>query len=102
MRGLDGFFEWLNGLRSKEEEVPEIEIDVAPVQPLLYNGKPANQEFYDSSEDENGAELDGFFFYRIKCPTGIILNGVRYPKGAYWFNPVTYEGVETIDAPFQD
>lgn len=71
------------------------------VPPQLYNGKPVKAQYAEESEDVNGDELDGFFFYRIKAPQGITLNGTHYPTGAYWFNQSTYSGIEAIDAPFQ-
>jgi len=71
------------------------------IPPQLYNGKPVEDRYAEESEDRNGDELDGFFFYRIKAPQGITLNGTHYPPGAYWFNQATYGGIEAIDAPFQ-
>ena len=67
---------------------------------ILFNGKPVNSEFSEESEDENGTELDGFFFYRIKCPTGITLNGKHFEKGAYWFDEETYATMSDIDSPY--
>ncbi len=82
----------------KIEEVEEFSGDVPS---LLFNGKQVNAEFSEESEDENGTELDGFFFYRIKCPTGITLNGKHFVLGAYWFDEETYGTIVSLDAPYQ-
>lgn len=83
---------------TKDVELKEFSKDVPT---LLFNGKPVNSEFSEESEDENGTELDGFFFYRIKCATGITLNGKHFALGAYWFNEETYDTMLSLDAPYQ-
>ena len=75
----------------------DLGLPVRPPTPM-YNGKPAWEEFNQESEDVNGTELDGFFFYRILSPSGITLNGTPYPQGAYWFDQKTYDGIEAIDS----
>lgn len=82
----------------QDVEVEEIATDIPT---LLFNGKAVNSEFSEESEDENGTELDGFFFYRIKCATGITLNGKHFALGAYWFNEETYDTMLSLDAPYQ-
>jgi len=84
-------------------DVQDVEVEEVSVRSpvLLFNGKQVNAEFSEESEDENGTELDGFFFYRIKCATGITLNGKHFASGAYWFNEETYDTMVSIDAPYQ-
>ena len=83
------------------DEVTPQSYEVEKTPTLLFNGKPVNEEFNEESEDENGTELDGFFFYRIKCATGITLNGKHFIHGAYWFNEETYDTMTSLDAPYQ-
>lgn len=86
-----------------EELIEEMEKDgdLGYVPIILFNGKPVKEEFSKKSEDQNGDELDGFFFYRIKCATGITLNGKHFDAGAYWFDRPTFESMEIIDKPYQ-
>jgi len=81
----------------QDVKVEEVSTDTPS---LLFNGKQVNAEFSEESEDEDGTELDGFFFYRIKCATGITLNGKHFEKGAYWFNEETYATMSDIDSPY--
>ena len=84
-------------------DVQDVEAEEAPTDMsiLLFNGKQVNAEFSEESEDENGTELDGFFFYRIKCVTGITLNGKHFVLGAYWFDEETFGTIANLDAPYQ-
>lgn len=84
-------------LSGNDSKQPDLKVHPS----TFYNGKPVGEEFNQESEDVNGTELDGFFFYRILSPSGVTLNGTPYPQGAYWFNQETYEEIERIDAPFQ-
>jgi hypothetical protein len=91
------YSEAIEDLNREESEQGEVEQE--PVR--LYSGKPANSSSQSFGGVINGTELDGFFFYTIKHPTGITLNGKHFDKGPYWFDMATYEGIRNIDLPFQ-
>lgn len=82
---------------STDTDDVELEEFTEDVPLVLFNGKLVTEE----SNGENGTEFDGFFFYRIKCATGITLNGKHFAAGAYWFDEATFESMEIIDKPFQ-
>lgn len=83
---------------NQEESLREA-VKLEPVK--IYNGKPANSSSQSFGGVVNGTKLEGFYFYTIKHPTGITLNGKHFNRGSYWFDQSTYEGIAAIDAPFQ-
>ena len=89
------------GLEAKIEEMVEdgdLRIEAHP----SGNGVPVTEEFSEFTAEDNGIGVNDLFFFIIKANTGITLNGVHFPAGGYWFNEETYEGIEAIDAPFQE
>ena len=72
------------------------------VEPPMSSGRAVSSEFSEFTEEDNGISVNGLFFFMVKATTGITLNGVHFQAGGYWFDEEMYEGIEAIDAPFQE